>query len=198
MQMPPQHQTKDKGGRKSDAGPPLTEEERRQQHAMQFANASAMAMQMEARVRAAEEVKVEPIKTDFHWFVDDVGKKLRKAAEKQVRETTKSDGDLDLFLVNSNLNNRMIKEWEGMTPAARKTYLEKEESDYTRFINDDEVASRHCATLTSRPTSAQQKRRKKQKRTTSGGESAADSSQDDEPKMSASKVTPSGKKGRKS
>jgi hypothetical protein len=188
-----QQQSKEKG--KSDTGPPLTEEEKRQQ-AMQF----SMVMQTD-RMRAAEEVKVEPIKTDFHWFVDDVGTKLRKAAEKQVRETTKSTGQLDLFLVNSNLNNRMIKEWECMTPAARGAYLGKEEDDYIRFINEDEVASRHCATLTSRPIdgSAQKSRRKKKK--ASGGESAAAAdSQDDEPKAAkvASKTTSSAKKSRKS
>jgi hypothetical protein len=53
------------------------------------------------------------------------------------------------------LNSRLIKEWEDASQIVREAYMEKEEEDRKRFMADDEIASRHCATLTARARSPQ-------------------------------------------
>jgi len=91
---------------------------------------------------------VKPMKTDYHFFVDDMKEKLRIDAEQEVRET--NGGRLDSYLVNTNLNYRLKRAWEDLEDAQRKKYYEREEDDRKRFMEDDEVASRHCFTLTAR------------------------------------------------
>jgi hypothetical protein len=58
-----------------------------------------------------------------------------------------------MYLVNSSLNCRLMKAWEDLTVAEREVYAKKEQEDRRRFMQDDEVASRHCATLTARARS---------------------------------------------
>jgi len=97
--------------------------------------------------------EVKPIQTDFHFFVSDVRDKLKIEAEKEVRAsitTAASDEELDRYLVNTNLNARLMKAWEDLSQQEREKYGKKEEVDRKRFMEEDEVASRHCATLTAR------------------------------------------------
>jgi hypothetical protein len=96
---------------------------------------------------------VKPMQSAFHFFVQETMDSLRQAAEKEVRKT--NNGQLDLYLVNTNLNSRLIKEWEDASQIVREAYMEKEEEDRKRFMADDEIASRHCATLTARARSPQ-------------------------------------------
>jgi hypothetical protein len=107
--------------------------------------------------KAAEKVvqtDVKPIQSDFHFFVADVREKLKVAAEEEVRRISKSEEEkLDMYLVNSSLNCRLMKAWEDLTVAEREVYAKKEVEDRRRFMQDDEVASRHCATLTARARS---------------------------------------------
>lgn len=79
--------------------------------------------------------------------------KLRPAAEDEVRSS--NNGEVDLYLVNTNLNSRLMKEWEDASQVLRDEYMEKEEEDRKRFMADDEIASQHCATLTARARSPQ-------------------------------------------
>jgi hypothetical protein len=58
-----------------------------------------------------------------------------------------------MYLVNSSLNCRIMKAWEDLTLTEREVYEKKEQEDRRRFMQDDEVASRHCATLTARARS---------------------------------------------
>jgi hypothetical protein len=76
--------------------------------------------------------------------------KCRKLSEEEVRKSAKAEGELDHFLVNSNLNTRMMKLWEDLKSEERGSYMVKEEDDRRRFMEEDEIASRHCATLTAR------------------------------------------------
>ena len=99
--------------------------------------------------------EVKPIQTDFHFFVAAVRDKLRVEAEKEVSET--NNGVLDPFLVNTNLNCRLKKVWEDLSREDREEYLQKEEEDRRRFTEEDEVASRHCFTLTARLRSQMKK-----------------------------------------
>jgi len=113
------------------------------------------------RAAAATEItteEVKPIQTDFHFFVKKNIEKYLKLAEEEVRNSTKneSNGDddknrkLDPFLVNSNLNTRLMKVWEAVPKESRDAFMVKEEDDRRRFMEEDEIASRHCATLTAR------------------------------------------------
>jgi len=116
------------------------------------------------RAAAATEItteEVKPIQTDFHFFVKKNIEKHLKLAEEEVRNSTKNEsiGDgnndnknrkLDPFLVNSNLNTRLMKVWEAIPKESRDAFMVKEEDDRRRFMEEDEIASRHCATLTAR------------------------------------------------
>lgn len=107
------------------------------------------------RAAAATEVtavEVKPIRTDFHFFMMETRAEHLAAAEEEVRKTCgeSQDGKLDRLLVNTNLNTRMMKAWEDLPKEKRAVYMQKEEEDRRRFMEEDEIASRHCATLTAR------------------------------------------------
>ena len=112
----------------------------------------------------AELTEVKPIQTDFHFFVKEFMHKLREAAETEVDASLEGKPDDYIeanrqFLVHSNLNCRLMKRWEDMSQENREEFFQKEESDRKRFMEEDEVASRHCFTLTARqrsPTGEQQ------------------------------------------
>jgi hypothetical protein len=104
------------------------------------------------RAAAAQELtteEVRPIETDFHFFVKANMETYRKLAEEEVRETTKEE-EPDPYIVNTNLNERLLKAWEKMNTETHETYMNKEDGDRRRFMEEDEIASRHCATLTAR------------------------------------------------
>jgi hypothetical protein len=94
---------------------------------------------------------VKPIKTDYHFFVLEKMKEMKLLAEQEVRESMKDKGKkVDSYLLNSNLNTRLMRAWEKLSTEERTLYMKKEEDDRRRFMDEEEVASRHCATLTSR------------------------------------------------
>lgn len=99
--------------------------------------------------------QVEPIKTAFHFFIMDMREGLRPLAEAEVRKSvTAAEGQaLDPYLVNSNLNGRLMKAWEDLNDESRQACMRKEEDDRRRFMEEEEIASRHCATLTARSKS---------------------------------------------
>lgn len=120
------------------------------------------------RAAAAQELtaaEVRPIETDFHFFVKANMEDYRKLAEAEMRETTK-EGEPDLYLVNTNLNERLLTAWETMNKETRDIYTKKEDDDRRRFMEEDEIASRHCATLTARGKSPRdvEKDKKKEER----------------------------------
>lgn len=100
--------------------------------------------------------EVAPIETDFHFFVKDLQGKLKIEAEDDVKKSTFSIKDSDdgkinrLYLLNTNLNARLLRSWEDLPKESRDKYMEREELDRRRFMEEDEVASRHCFTLTAR------------------------------------------------
>lgn len=113
-----------------------------------------------ARTKATAEIslaEVKPIQSDFHFFVHEMRPSFLSAAEAEVsraivvheapieKNTTKYN-----YLVNSNLNCRLLHAWEKMTMDERTEFMKKEEEDRRRFMDEDEVASRHCFTLTAR------------------------------------------------
>ena len=106
------------------------------------------------RAAAATEItteEVKPIQTDFHFFVKEHIDTHRKLAEEEVRSSMEDKSEkLDSLIVNTNLNTRLMKAWEGLGKESREAYMVQEEADRRRFMEDDEIASRHCATLTAR------------------------------------------------
>ncbi|VEU36071.1 unnamed protein product [Pseudo-nitzschia multistriata] len=106
------------------------------------------------RAAAATEItteEVKPIQTDFHFFVRENIEQYRSLAEEEVKRSMEDQSATpDPMLVNSNLNTRLMSAWECLTKETRDTFMTHEETDRRRFMEDDEIASRHCATLTAR------------------------------------------------
>ena len=111
-----------------------------------------------------DELQVDPMKQDFHFYATDNYKTLNPICEKQLDKSysngtipaSKSTSKDHLYLLTTLLNARLIQNWETVQPSTRDAYLKKEESDRKRFMSEEEVASRHCATLTARRRSPKQ------------------------------------------
>lgn len=109
-----------------------------------------------------EETKVKPMKQDFHFYAMDHYEEVNRICQQQLDESF-TDGSIaeknkenQLFLLTTMLNSRLIKNWENAPPSTRAQYLKKEEADRKRFMGEEEIASRHCATLTARKRSPKQ------------------------------------------
>lgn len=103
-----------------------------------------MQAEREREEEAMEQVlkSVKPIQTDYHLFIEEEKKKFVELAAK--------DGGDDPYLRNSSLNYRLKAAWEGLDASRREIYLKREELDRKRFMEEEEIANRHCATLTAR------------------------------------------------
>ena len=99
--------------------------------------------------------RVKPIKTDYHWFAQKI---------QEEEEGVPPEIENDAFLRNSYLNARLKHRWEMMEQDERMEFLKKEEGDRRRFTEEEEVASRHCATLTARAPPAGTANKSKDKR----------------------------------
>jgi len=104
--------------------------------------------------------KVNPMQSDFHFYAMDKKEEQIEIARGIVKrhlspgESKEGEGEeLDPCLVMTCLNERLMKCWEHEKPIIRATYFAKEEEDRRRFMTEDEIASRHCATLTARAKS---------------------------------------------
>jgi len=86
--------------------------------------------------------RVKPIQSDYQWFAQDAMNKKNEGVPSSIEN--------DLFLKNSYLNGRLKHVWEHMEQEDRMEFLKREEADRRRFTEEEEVASRHCATLTAR------------------------------------------------
>lgn len=108
------------------------------------------------RMRAAASAEisheeVKPIRSDYHFFVKANMAKFKALAEEEVQKSMKPGDKKDMtYFVNTNLNTRLKHAWEIMGGEEREIYATKEEEDRRRFMEEDEIASRHCATLTAR------------------------------------------------
>lgn len=110
---------------------------------------------MERQQAAASDFtsSVQPMRSAFYFFVNDMKERLTSVALEEVKKSIPKGQGVDVMLLNTNLNSRLIKEWEDADVKVREKYMEKEEEDRKRFMADDEIASRHCATLTARARS---------------------------------------------
>jgi len=109
-----------------------------------------------------EEPKVEPMKQDFHFYAMDHYEEAKQASQQQLDNSfangtiPEKNKDKELYLLTTLLNARLIQNWESAPHSTRAQYLKKEEADRKRFMSEEEVASRHCATLTARRRSPKQ------------------------------------------
>lgn len=110
-----------------------------------------------------EEPKVDPMKQDFHFYAMDQYELVKQVCQRQLDDAF-ADGSISsqmgaenqLYLLTTLINARLIKNWEDAPSSTRAEYLKKEEADRKRFMSEEEVASRHCATLTARRRSPKQ------------------------------------------
>lgn len=104
-----------------------------------------------------EELQVEPMKHDFHFYAQDNYNTIKAECQTQLDNdqstSTTDDKSKQLYLLTTILNARLIQNWENATPATRAEYMKREEADRKRFMSEEEIASRHCATLTARKRS---------------------------------------------
>ncbi|CAB9505870.1 expressed unknown protein [Seminavis robusta] len=136
--------------------------------------------------------QVAPIKTAFHFFVMDMRDSMRPLAVEEVRRSTRArEGEpLDPYLVNANLNCRLIKAWEDVSEEARQACMTREEADRRRFMEEEEIASRHCATLTARSKSPKTPERRTSSNT-NGGHLGGDSRATPNPSPTSMTTNPS-------
>ena len=95
------------------------------------------------------------MRPDFHFFVQDHKEKLIDECKAELpliyhRLRIPSPAETDATLLFSHINERLIALWESTPQSQRQAYMLQEEEDRKRFMNAEEVASQHCATLTAR------------------------------------------------
>jgi len=109
-----------------------------------------------------EELTVEPMKQDFHYYAMDHYEEVKNICEQQLAKSIanghiqQKNKENHLFVLTTLINTLLIKNWEAAPASTRAEYLKKEEADRKRFMSEEEVASRHCATLTARRRSPKQ------------------------------------------
>mmetsp|Transcript_10871 Transcript_10871/g.23011 ORF Transcript_10871/g.23011 Transcript_10871/m.23011 type:complete len:438 (+) Transcript_10871:60-1373(+) len=107
-----------------------------------------------------EDPQVEPMKQDFHFFAIEKYEAIHEDCRRKVEnEKIEHDRNVEekesnrLFIQTTLLNSQLLSKWENALPATRALYMRKEEADRKRFMSEEEIASRHCATLTARKRS---------------------------------------------
>jgi hypothetical protein len=139
----------------------LSNNQQQQQQQQQLPNLKHMHTAEELdRLKAAAVIElglseVKPIQSDFHFFVHKYKYKLLPLAIAEVDKklegkSTEFVQKHRTFLIHSNLNCRIMKAWEDLPRVEREEYFKAEEDDRQRFMEEDEVVSRHCFTLTAR------------------------------------------------
>ena len=103
-----------------------------------------------------EEPKVDPMKQDFHFYGSDQYPQILEGCKQKLADANLLTPENELLLTNTLLNATLIYNWETAPQSTRMNYLKMEEADRKRFMSEDEVASRHCATLTARKRSPKQ------------------------------------------
>jgi hypothetical protein len=151
------HKEEDTGKDTNTMSSTVSDAQRNQQ--LQNLRQNLTAEELE-RMKAAAVVElrlseVKPIQTDFHFFVRDRKEKLLTLATLEVDKKLEGKSPEFIrkhrtFLIHSNLNCRILRAWEDLPRPEREEYFKKEEDDRQRFMEDDEVVSRHCFTLTAR------------------------------------------------
>lgn len=117
-------------------------------------NARAQASYNSNNINHAEEeeLTVDPMKQDFHFYAMDHRDEVTQQCKQQLLQSSLSSNNNNnqLYLLTTLVNARLIQNWTHASPQIRAQYAAMEETDRKRFMGEEEVASRHCATLTAR------------------------------------------------
>jgi len=104
----------------------------------------------------SEELNVEPMRQDFHFYALDHYEEVKRVCQAQISKSyqngtlSERNKENELVLLTTLINARLIQNWERAPTSTRNAYLKKEEADRKRFMSEEEIASRHCETLTAR------------------------------------------------
>ena len=93
--------------------------------------------------------KVKPMRSDFFIFASEHKEQVLNTLERK-------SGQSQVHLI-TELNEKLLNMWENLDSSMKTAYKAKEEEDRIRFMHEDEIESRHCATLTSRVQNAKSK-----------------------------------------
>lgn len=92
------------------------------------------------------------MKQDFHFYSAEQYPEILSECKRKLHSANLPDNE---YLSMTLLNSTLIHNWETAPQSTRAHYLKLEEADRKRFMSEDEVASRHCATLTARTRNPQ-------------------------------------------
>lgn len=118
-----------------------------------------------------EEIHVEPMKQDFYFYANDRFDAVKAQCEEECKQSSSSSGgrvksnnkENELYRLTTLMNARLIQDWESGPASLRAEYMKMEDGDRQRFMSEEEVASRHCATLTARKRSPKQQQQAAEK-----------------------------------
>jgi hypothetical protein len=96
------------------------------------------------------------MKQDFHFYAMDNYDPILDECKQKLHHANLLFPESEVYLSTTLLNATLIHNWETAPPSTRSHYVKMEEADRKRFMSEDEVASRHCATLTARKRSPKQ------------------------------------------
>ena len=114
--------------------------------------------QSAAAAVAEEEIQVDPMRQDFHFYAKDRFDAVKAQCEEECKQSSSQAGNKEneLYRLTTLMNARLIQDWESGPASLREQYMKMEDDDRQRFMSEEEVASRHCATLTARKRSPKQ------------------------------------------
>jgi hypothetical protein len=92
---------------------------------------------------------LDPMRSDFYLYAEERKNELTTRAKTMVQSRVEKE-DMNGTLIWTALNELLIKKWENETEQVRMMYLQLEQQDWARFMQEDAVLRRHCDTHTSR------------------------------------------------
>lgn len=130
-----------------------------------YKNNTVTSSSSSAKEAAAGEIQVEPMKQDFYIYANDRFDAVKAQCEEECKSQLSSSAggggkinnkENELYRLTTLMNARLIQDWESGPATLRAEYMKMEDADRQRFMSEEEVASRHCATLTARKRSPKQ------------------------------------------
>lgn len=117
---------------------------------------SGKAVENKGATAEEEMIDVDPMRQDFQFYSADHRKEVEYRVKTKLLKLLKqrrpgaTQEDISSMLFFTIVNSELMAMWEREPKAVRDKYRVKEEEDRIRFMQEDDIASRHCATLTAR------------------------------------------------
>lgn len=141
----------------------------KQQSSITHKSSSSTKDSYSAAAAMEEEIHVEPMKQDFYFYANDRFDDVKAQCEEECKQSSSggrgksNNKENELYRLTTLMNARLIQDWESGPASLRAEYMKMEDSDRQRFMSEEEVASRHCATLTARKRSPKQQQQAAEK-----------------------------------